>query len=475
MRHHRLLPLVLLAALASPTTALGATPVVTVENGAGNVIASGAVVNSDPNAAFVTVTNGYHFWVAADLLPPVGGASLRPASIFEHVGGLYAAGGLIGPNGTAAWDGKFDTATGGSQAVRLHYELTSAGGAAALAANLLTIIADSLGASTSVATPASLMRALTLITDLPSFVDLGRAVQKQDLWGLVTSVEALLQSGTGRATLQEALSDVGVIATDKQLLDAGSVIGIMDWAWTLIDMMRSSLGDHSDGTVTFSVAAQATPTPTPTPTVSTQSIQRTAADGRWTVDFKEPVVSGISAEAGKAINDTIQAKVEGYIADVSQDPVLPGADPSSVTGTYQVAFVSNSLLSISFDVENYVTGEGNGIEYAGSLTFAVSSGGQIHLQDLFTDPLAGLAVLEKQSHDLLAQLFMGGDYFLVDPATLPMSVFDKAWVITRAGLELDFTQGDIEDMADGLPSIVIPWSSLASVLKPDGPAGSFIR
>jgi hypothetical protein len=265
MQRRRLLPLVLLATLVSPTATLGATPVVTVDNSAGNVIASGAVVKSDPNAALVTVTNGYHFWVAADLHPPIGGASLRPASIFEAVGGLYAAAGLIGPNGTAAWDGKFDTTTGGSQAVRLHYELTSAGGAAALAANLLTIIADSLGASTSVATAGGLLKALTLVTDLPSFADLSQAVQTQDIWGIVTTVELLLQSGTGRATVQEALSDVGVVATDDQLLAAGSVVGIMDWAWTLIDMMRSSLGDHFDGTVKFSVAGASGPIVTPPP------------------------------------------------------------------------------------------------------------------------------------------------------------------------------------------------------------------
>src|SRR5664280_1514523 len=191
MRHRRLIPIVLLLALVSPTTTLGATPVVTVDNSAGNTIASGAVVKSDPGSALVTVTNGFHFWVAVDLQPAVGGASLRPASIFEDVGGLYAAGGLIGPGGTAAWDGKFDPATGGSQAVRLHYELTSAGGAAALAGNLLTIIADSIGASTSVATPEGLLKALTLVTDLPSFVDLSQAVQKHDIWGVVTSVELL--------------------------------------------------------------------------------------------------------------------------------------------------------------------------------------------------------------------------------------------------------------------------------------------
>jgi hypothetical protein len=212
----------------------------------------------------------------------------------------------------------------------------------------------------------------------------------------------------------------------------------------------------------------------------TQSIHRQAADGRWVADFKEPVVSGIPTAAANAINQTIRADVEGYLAEVDQEPVVPGDDPSSISGTYKVGFVSSSLLSISFEVDNYATGTNHGIDHAGSLTFAVSSGAQIHLADLFADQSAGLAVLQTQAHNLVWQLLLQTDgsnfaTLQVDPATWSMANFDTAWVISPAGLQLGFTQGDLSAMADGLLTITIPWSALAGVVRADGPAGPFAK
>jgi len=466
-----------------PSSPVAAGSSVTVDNAAGNGIATGTVVRSDPTHALLEVTNNYHFWVAVELVS-ANGAVLRPAALSEDLGGLFAGGGLINPGGTAAWDGVFDSSTGGVATIRVHYDVTSAGGAVALAGNVLTIIADSLGASIATSSATNLVKAFTLIMDLPSFADLGRGIQKQDVWGLATSMEILLGSSTGRATIKEALAEAGVLASDGDLLKVASVVGIIDWARTLFDLMRASIGGNTDGTVTFAVAERAVtlPTPTPTPvaappaavpTISTQSIHRQAADGRWVADFEEPVVSGIPSTTAGAINQTIRAKVDAYIANVDQPPVMPGDDPSSVTGSFKVAFVSSSLLSIEFKVERYRTGWGHGVEMAGSLTFAVSSGVQIHLGDLFSDQAAGLAALQTQAHILALQLL--GHTLLVDPATWSMADFDKAWAFSVAGLRLSFTQGDIAGMAAGPLTITIPWSSLVEVLKQDGPAGSFLK
>ena len=194
------------------------------------------------------------------------GATLRPAALSEDLGGLFAGGGLINPSGTAAWDGVFDASTGGLAMIRVHYDpLMSAGGSVALAGNILTIIADSLGASIAASSAGNLVKAFTLVMDLPSFADLGRDIQRQDVWGLVTSIELLFKSSTGRDTIKEALSELGVLASDSQLLKVASVVGIIDWAQTLFDLMRASISGTTDGSVTFSVAALATPTPTPTP------------------------------------------------------------------------------------------------------------------------------------------------------------------------------------------------------------------
>ena len=262
-------------AVAGTPAARATAGTVVADNGSGNGIASGAVARMDPNNALVTVTNRFHFWAALDVSYVAGSDLLRPSPLSEDFGGIYADIGLIGPNSTAAWDGHF---TAGSQAlVRIHYDLSSAGGAAALAANLLTIIADSLGASLSATSSSRLLSALQLITGMSSWADLVHQAQNNDIWGLVTSIEVLLGSKTGRDTIRQALGDLNVVASDAALVKAASVVGIIDWVYTLFDIYRSVLLGQNDGTVIFSVAppsAAATPTPTtmlaaspgPTPT-----------------------------------------------------------------------------------------------------------------------------------------------------------------------------------------------------------------
>lgn len=240
---------------------------VVANNGSGNGIASGRVVRADPDNARVTVTNGFHFWAVLDVSYVGGSSLLRPTDPRVDIGGIFAGGGLIGPGSTASWDGQFSA---GSQAlVRVHYDLSSAGGAAALAANLLTIIADSLGASLSASSSSRLLTALKVITDLSTWADFVRQAQTNDIWGLVTSVELMLGSKTGRDTIRYALAQLGVVTSDAALIKLASVVGIIDWARTLFDIYRAVLTGRNDGTVIFSVAPPVvTPAPTiaPTPT-----------------------------------------------------------------------------------------------------------------------------------------------------------------------------------------------------------------
>jgi hypothetical protein len=243
---------------------LDGAPVVKVDNSAGNKIATGNVVDDNPSGARVTVTNGYHFWVAADLQPAVGGANLRPD--YSELTGIFAGGGLIGPNGTASWTGAFDTASGGSQAVRLHVgDMLSAGGAVTVAGNVLTIIADA-GRLTLVAHAAGdLVTAFDVVATLPALHDLSEAMNRLDVWGVAKAWAELVGSDTGQTAIREACAVLGANVSATVLKSIGSVFSIVEYARTMVDLARSSLGDHFDGTVTFSVeqAAQAEPTTTP--------------------------------------------------------------------------------------------------------------------------------------------------------------------------------------------------------------------
>jgi hypothetical protein len=241
-----------------------ASGTVTVLNTSGNGIATGAVVRADPANALVTVTNGFHFWAAIEVTYPAGGKVLSPAA--EDAGGAFAVINLIGPGSTAAWTGTF--VPGSMANVRIHYDLTSAEAAEALAANILTMVVDGMGIPL-VGKPTLVQTALKVLIKWPGWVALVQAVAKSDLIGTYKSMQVLLGTETGRAVLMEALAALGMIVTMEQLKAVASGAALFDMLYTLFDIYRATILGHNDGTAIFSVAAPvvtAPPTPKPTPT-----------------------------------------------------------------------------------------------------------------------------------------------------------------------------------------------------------------
>jgi len=222
-------------------------------------------------------------------------------------------------------------------------------------------------------------------------------------------------------------------------------------------------------------APTATPVVTPplvAPTVSATTITSSAPDGRWTTQFRKPVVSGVAKAA--VMNTAITTRVNKFIADFNgaEMPVVaPGDEASYLRGDYTVAFVSATTLSLRFRVETYITGGAHPIIWAGSLNFAVATGATIALSGIFTTAAAGLAAITPQAHTLLTAA-EGADLFW--PTTPTMDFFDDAWVMTTAGLELSWTQGDVAPMSSGVVTITIPWAPIHAAIAPAGPAGSFI-
>jgi len=208
--------------------------------------------------------------------------------------------------------------------------------------------------------------------------------------------------------------------------------------------------------------------------VGSQTITKSASDGRWTLTFRRPTISGPAGDVIDAMDGAISRRVDAYIsAFESSDLPTPasGDGPSTLHGDFSVALQSTTLLSIRFAVQRYVSGAANSSSTAGSLNLLVSNGAAIQFVDLFTSSGSALPVLTSQSHTLLSHQLGSG---LLWPATITMADFQNAWVITTAGLELTWNQSTIGPAAAGNVTITIPWSALRTVIAPSGPAGSFV-
>jgi hypothetical protein len=241
------------------------------------------------------------------------------------------------------------------------------------------------------------------------------------------------------------------------------------------------------------VVATATPalTPTPAPTLvpvvgaswpATPTIVATiqseggstASCSTWTVTMHKPVVTGIPS-AG-AMNSAISALVDGWIGDFKKRlGEGGGAGPCTLDGTFTVGIASQTLVGIAFANQVYLGGASTG-SAAGSINFVSSTAAPIVFGDLFTDAGAAAEILSKQSRTLLATaLASDGDAALIAAGTgQALSNFDKAFVLTPAGLQLWFAELQVGPAALGTPAITVPWSALAGVLNADGPAAQFI-
>jgi hypothetical protein len=234
-----------------------------------------------------------------------------------------------------------------------------------------------------------------------------------------------------------------------------------------------SASTTAEATAEGSGTAEATATPaTLAPTVSSTTISQTAPDSRWTVTFEKPVVGGV-ATAG-AMSTAITTKVNAYISTFTGSglpAVTPPDGPSTLEGSYSVAYVSPTLLSLRFSVTTFVTGGAHPVTEIGSINFNVLTGAVIQLPDLFVSNAAALPVLTTRAHAVLTAA-IGADLFW--PASITMDQFGHAWVFTSSGLEVGWDQGTMAPMAAGPVSVVIPWPQLATVIANPGPAAGFI-
>lgn len=229
----------------------------------------------------------------------------------------------------------------------------------------------------------------------------------------------------------------------------------------------------AEATAEATAAATATPVSV-IPTVSSTTVTSHASEYSWTVTFRKPVISGVTAAAVTAMNSSITTKVNAYISSFNGTglPVVAaGAGPSTLQGDFSVAFVSPSLLSLRFTVSTNITGAAHPTTEAGSINFDIATGTVIQLPDIFTSPAAALPVLQTKAHTALTAL-LGSDLFW--PASVTMADLGTAWACTPTGLELTWSQGDVAPMSAGTVTIKIPWSALSGVIANPGPAAGFV-
>jgi len=110
-----------------------------------------------------------------------------------------------------------------------------------------------------------------------------------------------------------------------------------------------------------------------------------------------------------------------------------------------------------------------------TLTYALSTGERLDFGQLFTDPQAAVSILSQQSRDQLKRSLGGAyDQVVVEAGTSAVASNFSNWALTTAGLKITFAEYQVGTIAAGMPAVLIPWSNLRSVMKPEGPAARLV-
>jgi hypothetical protein len=317
----------------------------------------------------------------------------------------------------------------------------------------------------------------------PSNVDFWQDWLDGELWSrclvMAAGVEERMATVCGRSAWWGVLVGGAVLAS---LVLAGC---FRSSATPLTIFLSPKPGSASPATTT---PAATTPAPARTgskpgskPVIGSLFVSRSAPDGSWTATINTPVIRGIPDAAAAEINDAVIAKVDSFIqafAGSGLPAVASGGKPSTLEGDYSVALDSPTILSLRFTLTSTVSGATRPVE-PGSINFDVPSGSTIALADIFTDPTAALSTLSTQAYRALSAS-LGSSLTWSGKAT-SMTFFEKAWAMvattsgTPAGLEFTWAQGDIAGQSAGAPSVILPWASISSIIKPGGPAGGFLH
>jgi hypothetical protein len=196
---------------------------------------------------------------------------------------------------------------------------------------------------------------------------------------------------------------------------------------------------------------------------------------RATYDIRYPVITGVDGNVADTVNSVLKSDAAATIRHFQADAVSAGAPvrglaPTSATQTFSVSLARPSLLSLGELYGQYNTGAAHPIATLTTFTFDLRTGHRYRLADLFRPGSRWLQALSTQSRRMLRARFHDAslDEF-IDPGTTPSAANFSAWELLPSGLRITFQEYQVAPYALGMPSIVIPWSTLRPMLAANAP------
>lgn len=231
--------------------------------------------------------------------------------------------------------------------------------------------------------------------------------------------------------------------------------------------------------------------------VSQQPIEFTAAvrvvpkvirennkQAKYSVAAEYPQVEGdarfdkFNASVRVMITKDVAAFKTAETASTEEEIELPDETQISTLDIgYQIRLATDDLISVEFTQGQYERGAAHGNSFTTVLNYDVKNGKRIELADLFNPKSNYLNVISAYSiKDLKEQSKKEKDSMLMDDqiedGAAARADNYRAWTITRKGLWIVFDPYQVAAYAAGPQHVLVPYSALKPIVKPDGPIGN---
>jgi Protein of unknown function (DUF3298)/Deacetylase PdaC len=221
--------------------------------------------------------------------------------------------------------------------------------------------------------------------------------------------------------------------------------------------------------------------------IAPKLIRETNKQSHYEIDVEYPQIEGdarfdkFNREARVQITKEVAAFKSSTLAGESESgsETTSGQQNSTLDCSYEIRLATDDLISIEFSESEYSAGAAHPNNFATVLNYDVKNSRKLTLADLFNPKSNYLKTISDYCvKDLKQQSKKAGDSLpddMIQSGTAPRADNFKGWSVTKNGLWMSFDPYQVGPYAAGPQRVLIPYSALRDLLKPDGPIAEIAK
>jgi hypothetical protein len=217
--------------------------------------------------------------------------------------------------------------------------------------------------------------------------------------------------------------------------------------------------------------------------ITAKVIKDASKEKLYTVAAEYPQIDGDSRfdgfnrEARALVTKDVAAFKTAETEEIDTTNTSTENQKSTLDMGYDFHYATDNLISVAFSEGSYTRGAAHGNQLTEVLNYDVKSGKRLALADLFKDKSKYLSVIAAYCQKDLKERAKKPDALvlpeLIESGAGPKADNYRAWNITKKGLWITFDPYNVAAYAAGPQYILVPYSVLKDIIKPDGPIGMY--